>query len=82
MKKKIGTILDEDLIYRAKQVALSEQQALNQLLENALKMYLDLLEKKKNTGRKNISEETRGVMNISPDVLKAIMEEEGIFEAD
>jgi|LGOV01.1.fsa_nt_gb hypothetical protein len=82
MKKKIGTILDEDLIYRAKQVALSEQQALNQLLENALKMYLDLLEKKKNTGRKNISEETRGVMNISPDVLKAIMEEEGVFEAD
>ena len=82
MKKKIGTILDEDLIYRAKQVALSEQQALNQLLENALKMYLDLLEKKKNTGRNNISEETRGVMNISPDVLKAIMEEEGILEAD
>jgi len=82
MKKKIGTILDEDLIYRAKQVALSEKQALNQLLENALKMYLDLLEKKKNTGRKNISEETRGVMNISPDVLKAIMEEEGVFEAD
>jgi len=82
MKKKIGTILDEDLIYRAKQVALSEQQALNQLLENALKMYLDLLEKKKNIGRNNISEETRGVMNISPDVLKAIMEEEGIFEAD
>lgn len=82
MKKKIGTILDEDLIYRAKQVALSEQQALNQLLENALKMYLDLLEKKKNTGRKNISEETRGVMNISPEVLKAIMEEEGVFEAD
>ena len=82
MKKKIGTILDEDLIYRAKQVALSEQQALNQLLENALKMYLDLLEKKKNAGRKNITEETRGVMNISPDVLKAIMEEEGVFEAD
>lgn len=79
MKKKIGTILDEDLIYRAKQVALSEQQALNQLFENALKMYLNLLEKKKDTGRNNISEETRGVMNISPDVLKAIMEEERDF---
>jgi len=35
VKKKIGTMLDEDLIFRAKQLALSERQALNQLLENA-----------------------------------------------
>ena len=80
MKKKIGTMLDEGLIFRAKQVALSERQALNQLLENALKMYLDSIEKKKNSGRNDVSEMTRGVMNISPEVLKAIMEEEGVYE--
>ena len=78
MKKKIGTMLDEDLIFRAKQVALSERQALNQLLENALKMYLDSIEK--NAGRKDVSEMTRGSMNISRVALKAIMEEEGVYE--
>ena len=81
MKKKIGTILDEGLIFRAKQVALSERQALNQLLENALKMYLDSMEKKKNAGRNDVSEMTRGAMNISPEALKAIMEEEGVYES-
>ena len=80
MKKKIGTMLDEDLIFRAKQVALSERQALNQILENALKMYLDSIEKKKNAGHNDVSEMTRGVMNISPATLKAIMEEEGVYE--
>ncbi len=81
MKKKIGTMLDEDLIFRAKQVALSERQALNQLLENALKMYLDSIEKKKNAECNDVSEMTRGAMNISPEALKAIMEEEGVYEA-
>ena len=80
MKKKIGTVLDEDLIFRAKQVALSERQALSQLLENALRMYLESVEKKKNAGRNDVSEMTRGTMNISPEDLKAIMKEEGIYE--
>jgi hypothetical protein len=80
VKKKIGTMLDEDLIFRAKQLALSQRQALNQLLENALKMYLDSIEKKKNAGRNDVSEMTRGAMNISPAALKAIMEEEGVYE--
>ena len=80
MKKKIGTVLDEGLIFRAKQVALSERQALSQLLENALRMYLESVEKKKNAGRNDVSEMTRGAMNISPEDLKAIMEEEGVYE--
>ena len=80
MKKKIGTMLDENLIFRAKKAALSERQALSQILENALKMYLDSIEKKKNEGHKDVSEKTRGVMNIAPTDLKAIMEEEGVYE--
>ena len=80
MKKKIGTMLDENLIFRAKKAALSERQAFSQLLENALKMYLDSKEKKKNEGHKDVSEKTRGAMNISPIVLKEIMEENGVYE--
>jgi hypothetical protein len=80
MKKKIGTVLNEDLIFRAKQVALSERQALSQLLENALKMYLESVEKKKHAGCNNVSETTRGAMKISPAKLAAIMEEDGVYE--
>ncbi|MBW2301810.1 MAG: hypothetical protein JRF46_16235 [Deltaproteobacteria bacterium] len=81
MKKKIGTMLDEDLIFRAKQVAISQRQALSQLLENALRMYLESIEKKNKADRKEVSDTTRGAMNISPVALKAIMEEEGVYEA-
>jgi len=52
----------------------------SQLLENALKMYLESVEKRNNAGRNDVSETTRGAMNISPAVLKAIMEEEGVYE--
>jgi len=81
MKKKIGTMLDEDLIFRAKKAALSERKALSQLLENALKMYLDSKEKKQSLRYKDVSEKTRGAMAISPIALKAILEEEGVHEA-
>ena len=81
MKKKIGTVLDEGLIFRAKQVALSERQAFSQLLENALKMYLESVDKKENAGRNDLSEMTRGAMSISPENLKIIMEEDGIYES-
>lgn len=81
MKKKIGTMLDEDLLFRAKQVAISQRQALSQLLENALRMYLESIEKKNKADRKEVSDTTRGAMSISPVALKAIMEEEGVYEA-
>lgn len=80
MKKKIGTMLDEKLIFRAKKAALSERQALNQILENALKMYLDSMEKRNTVDNKDVSAKTRGAMRMSPITLKAIMEEEGVYE--
>lgn len=80
MKKKFGTVIDEDLIFRAKKAALAQQQALSQVLENALKMYLDSFEKQKSAGDRHICEKTRASMKISPSSLKAIMEEEGVYE--
>ncbi|MCP4680715.1 MAG: nucleotidyltransferase family protein [Desulfobacterales bacterium] len=35
---------------------------------------------RKNAGRNKVSETTQGAMNISPATLKAIMEEEGVYE--
>lgn len=79
IKKKIGTILDENLVIKAKQVALSHHQSLSQLFEEALRMYLLTVELGGGK-KKNISQNTRGVMPISRSDLESIMQEEGIYE--
>lgn len=80
MKKKLGTILDEDLVYKAKKVALFQKRSLSDVLENALKMYLLSAERERSAAKEKVSEKTRGSMEISPDLLKAIMEEEDFYE--
>jgi len=79
MKRKVGTILDGELVHRAKQVALAHEQSLSRLLEEALKMYLGSVEKKRGR-QKNISQSTQGSMRVSPKILKAVMEEEDLYE--
>ena len=81
MRKKVGTILDEELIFQAKKIALAQRVSLNQVLENALKSYLPAADKKLSKGKKNIAQATHGIMKISPVLLKAIMEEEDLYEA-
>ena len=81
MKKKIGTILDESLIFKAKQIALSQNQSLSQVFENALKMYLLTIEINKEKRKGNITKSTHGIMQVQKSVLKTIMEEEGVYEA-
>lgn len=79
MKKKIGTLLDEELLWEAKKAAAETKKSFSQLLEEALKTYLEKLKKKKtNSG---VINRTRGVMRITPKVLEEIMEEEGVYEA-
>lgn len=80
MKKKLGTILDEELVFKAKQVALSQEQSLSKIFEDALRLYLLTIDKKKVERKKNISQSTYGAMSVSQTVLKAIMEEEGVYE--
>ena len=80
MKKKIGTMLDEELIFKAKQAALSERQPLSHFLENALKTYLRSLEKKKDMVQKDVCATSRGAMKLSIKTLKAILKEEKVYE--
>jgi hypothetical protein len=40
MKKKIGTILDEDILFAAKHMALSQKKTLSEFLEDAIRTYL------------------------------------------
>ncbi len=76
MKKKIGTILDEDILFAAKHMALLQKKTLSEFFEDAIRTYLGM--QKKNL---NISDETKGVMRISPDALKKVMEDETYFES-
>jgi hypothetical protein len=78
MRKKIGTVLDEELLLKAKQAAVLRRRSLSQVLEDALRLYLADSAK---TKKKGIAQSTRGTMQISLDSLKGILEEGGVYEA-
>ncbi|MBI5328183.1 MAG: hypothetical protein HZB80_07820 [Deltaproteobacteria bacterium] len=79
MKIKVGTVMDEDMVFKVKEAALTQRKTLSQILEDALKVYLQGLEKKEK--KKNLAQDTSGIMKISKKDLKAVMEEKGLYEA-
>lgn len=79
MKKKIGTVLDETLVLKVKQVALAKKRNFSQILEEALRNYFAQIERREKD--KRIALITKGSMRISKKVLKQIMEEEGVYES-
>jgi hypothetical protein len=82
MKIKVGTVLDEKILYRAKKTALDEKISISRFLEEALVSYLNTREKgSRARGKRNIAQSTHGIMKVSPKALKAVMEEEGLYEA-
>ena len=76
MKKKIGTILDEDILYAAKHMALLQKKTLSEFLEDAIRTYLGMQRQ-----HQYISDETKGVMGISSESLAKVMEDESYFES-
>lgn len=78
MKKKIDTVIDENLISEAKNRASSQKLTLSQLFEEALHNYLNL--KENEIEKRSIIQETKGAMRISPEKLKAVMEEESFYD--
>jgi hypothetical protein len=77
----MGTVIDEELIFKAKQKALSGNMPLSRVLEDALKMYLATVNKKTAKGNQNVVQETKGAMKVSNKELKAVMEENGLYES-
>jgi Holliday junction resolvasome RuvABC ATP-dependent DNA helicase subunit len=78
MKKKIGTLMEEGLIYKAKRVALSQNKPLNAVLEEALSHFLQSEAEK--VKEEHIARSSQGVMRLPKRILKKIMEEEGYHE--
>ena len=78
MRKKIGTVIDEDMIFMAKKIALAQKRPLNLIIEEALKTYIKNIEEP--VRGKRIAESTKGILKIPKETLKKIMEEEGVYE--
>ncbi len=78
MKKKIGTVMEERLLWEAKKAALEKKMQLSRIFEEAVSEYLE--KRKKDKSRKGIVPKTRGIIKLSPDQLKEIMNEPGIHE--
>jgi hypothetical protein len=76
MKKKVGTILDEDIFLMAKQMAVMQKKTISQIIEEAINAYLSSQSKKS-----SIADQTQGILKISPKELKKIMEDEPFFES-
>ena len=64
MKKKVGTLLEEELFFEAKKAALLEKKPLSQLLEDALKIYLLTVGTGKGKLQNDIVADTRGIMKV------------------
>lgn len=81
MKRKVGTVLEEELLWRAKRAAVREKKTLSLLLEEALEAHLARLEEPGAERRRSLVQETRGVFKVDRKLLKAVMAEEGFHEA-
>ncbi len=78
MKKKIGTVMEERLLREAKKAALEKKEQLSRIFEEALSEYLE--KRKKDRSKKEIVPKTRGLIRLSPDKLKEVMDEPGIYD--
>ncbi|GEM_PF-1708092 len=71
-KKKVGTVLDEELVRRAKVAAANEGIPLSQLLEKALQAYLGAPAR----GKRGIVKEMWGTIPIDPALFRRMMDDE------
>ena len=77
MRRKIGTVLEEELLWRAKRAAVRGKKTLSLLLEEALQAHLARLEARVPVRGKSLVEETRGVLKVHKKLLDAVLAEGG-----
>ncbi len=80
MKRKVGTVLEEELLWRAKRAAVRGKKTLSLLLEEALQEHLARLEARVPVRGKSLVKETRGVLKVNKKLLDAVLAEGGFHE--
>lgn len=73
MRQKVGTVLDEAILKRAKVRAAQEGKAFNELLEEALQAYLS---RHIGTSGRRLVEESWGVFRVTPRELREALKGE------
>ena len=81
VKRKVGTVLGEELLWKAKQAAARERKTLSLLLEEALREHLARLEGRTAAHAKGRVAETKGALKVSKKLLDAVLREPGLYEA-
>lgn len=76
--KKIGTVVDEELLRRAKLAAAAQGITLSKVLDGALRDYLD---RRSGTMARGVVASTWGAIPVDPALLRAVLEEESALEA-
>ncbi len=77
MRKKMGTVLDEELLTQARLIAVKEGKKLSQVFEEALREYLAKGEGK--VKGKSVVEETKGALKADKKLVMKILEEEPFY---
>lgn len=68
-KRKIGTVLDEELYRALKVYAATRKKPISEVIEDALNDYL-------RRERRNVVDDTFGIIKIEPKALEEILEED------
>ncbi|MBM3295573.1 MAG: hypothetical protein FJY82_13790 [Candidatus Aminicenantes bacterium] len=79
MKKKIGTVMEDHLLYGAKKAALEKDAPLSRIFEEALEAYL--ARRTAERDRREIVRATRGIFKLDDDEIREAMDEPGLFES-
>jgi DTW domain-containing protein YfiP len=79
MQKKIGTLLDENLLKKAKEKALAQHTTLSHIFAEALSEYLQ--RKKQASSSFSTVEASFGALKISTKALKSVLAED-IYETE
>lgn len=78
MKKKIGTVMEDHLLYGVKRAALEDDEPLSRILERAVGEYLD--KRKRSDGGVAVVKGTYGLIKLDAKEIAEVMNEPGIFE--
>jgi len=81
MRKKVGTVLDESVLWAAKQAAARRKLPLSRFIEQALEAHLSGPERSRSRKGVSLVLESRGAFKVTSAQLRAVMEEEDWHEA-
>jgi hypothetical protein len=79
MKKKIGTVMEDSLLYGVKKAALEDDEPLSRVLERAVNEFLE--KRKRTSGGAGIVRGTFGMIKLKAGKIDEVMDEPGFFEA-